>query len=382
MSINIKKIHGSKINLPNHNQNKLNIYTQYNVIYSENIFHAIIISKDLYNLDIYNESDYDDVVRQLIKKKYHNISFDFNNINNFRLLKVLIANNYNMPYIIEESRIKIPTFNLLYSPKLDKITLNYITYMLNQYNSQDKNICQAWATFNKETLLFIRSKITDVNMKGEISGKLIVCETLDEINKVVFEVCRGDKINGGNNEEVDSVESRYNFHTHPICAYKKINTELGWPSYDDYLIFVMAYIFDKQPTHFHWVCTLEGIYVLTIPKDSVELLKALKSKKYNKLEKEIEKYLQKHIDVNKVGFSKKDGKIMGDYLIYDVNSYLQYIENAEYFEIDGVGIKLFDVQFYEWEGNLGLLSNRRMYFSFYYPKVGGNCIMKQEHVRK
>jgi hypothetical protein len=381
MSINIKKSHGSKIDLPYY-PNKLSTYKKFPLIYSKDMFHATIINKELFNLVIYNEDDYDDIVEMLIRKKYYNISFDFNHINDPVLLICLLEHDFNMPYILQDSTLNKPTFNLIYSPKLEPININYISYMLDEYNSQDKKVCKAWATFNKETLLYIKSKIVDEKIKGETSGELMICEAIDEVDKIVFEVCKGNKIKGGNKDEVDSIESRYNFHTHPVCSYKKINTELGWPSYDDYLIFIMAFIFDKKPTHFHWICSVEGIYVLTIPRRSVEVLKVLKVKNYNKLEKNIEKYLQKNVDVNKVGFNKETGILMGDYLIKDVSSYLQYVSNASDFNIDGVDIKLFDIQFFEWGGDLGLLTNDRMYFTFYYPKIGGNCIMKSEHIRE
>lgn len=381
MSIDIQKSHGSKINLPYY-QNELNIYTKHNIIYSENIFHAIIINRELYNLVIYNESDFVDVISTLVLQKYHNINLDFNHINQPDLISSLLSHHYNMPYILESSKIKLPTLNLIYSPNLDIINLPYITYMLEQYNNQDKSVCQAWATFNKSSLKFIQSQILDENVEGEISGELKVCETIDEIDKIVFEICNNDEITGGDKEEVDSIESRYNFHTHPICSYKKINTQLGWPSYDDYVIFVMAFIFDKIPTHFHWICTMEGIYVITIPEESVMCLKELNNKNYHKLEEKFIKYLKEYIDVNKVNFNKDVGIMIGDFLIHDVYSYLHYIELAPKFEIDNTEIRLFDVQFFEWTGDLGLLTNDRMYFEFYYPKINGNCIIKQEHVRK
>jgi len=381
MSISIKKIHGTKLKVP-YDITELNIYKRHNVIYHQNKFHSIIIGKNLYNLVIYNESDYKDVIRLLINNKYENISFDFNHIYQHKLISELLKNFYNMPYIITKSKIKLPTFNFIYKPDLERININYILYMLNQYNRGDNNVCQAWATFNKNTLKFLRNQIVDESIKGEISGKLKICETIDETNKIVFEICHDlSNINGGDYEEVDSIESRYNYHTHPVCSYKKINTELGWPSYDDYLIFVMGYIFDKNPTHFHWICTLEGIYVLTIPEDSVTILKKLKNKNYNELEKKFENYLKKYINVNKSGFNKDKGIIIDDMLINSVDTYLEYVEFAPNFTIDNKNIKLFDIQFFEWEGRLGLLNNERMYFTFYYPKVGGNCIMKQEHIR-
>ena len=122
--------------------------------------------------------------------------------------------------------------------------------------------------------------------------------------------------------------------------------------------------------------------VLTIPEDSIKTLKSLKNKNYNQYEKKIEKYMREHIAINKFNFSKEQGIMVGDVLVNSVESYLECIELAPYFKDGGKEIKLFDVQFFEWEGPLGILTNDRMYFKFYYPKLGGNCLMKKEHTRK
>ena len=78
MSIDIKKTHGSKINLPYY-ENELNLYKKHNIIYSNDIFHAIIINNELYNLVIYNETDFVDVISTLVQQKYHNINLDLKN---------------------------------------------------------------------------------------------------------------------------------------------------------------------------------------------------------------------------------------------------------------------------------------------------------------
>ena len=58
----------------------------------------------------------------------------------------------------------------------------------------------------------------------------------------------------------------YNFHSHPRNAYKKYNVKLGWPSGQDYIGFLLASIEDG--TIFHMVITIEGIYIITLTKDS------------------------------------------------------------------------------------------------------------------
>ena len=239
MEVNITK--GVDTDLSFYYKSELELYKKFDIISSNNIFHAILFIDDgqnvLYNLVVYDEQNYSKVIDYLIQNDYFNINFDFNHINK-EFISELLTNNYNMPYILEESNIFLPVFNLLYNSKIDKIDINYINYMIDEYNNQDKTVCEAWATFNKETLKFLYERIqTD---KKEISGKLAVYETIDEINKIVFEINHTFINNGGNKEEVDSIESKYNFHTHPKVSYYTTNTDLGWPSVDDYIIFILA----------------------------------------------------------------------------------------------------------------------------------------------
>ena len=163
--IKIKKIHGSRFKAPNE-KTELNIYKKYNLIYCENILHCIIIGKKLFNLVVYNESEHEIVLELLIENKYDNISFDFNHIHQRSLIISMLDNFYNMPYILTDSKIQLPTFNFIFKPDLDKININYVVYMLEQYNNGYDSICNAWATFNKKSLQFIRSQITDTNIKG------------------------------------------------------------------------------------------------------------------------------------------------------------------------------------------------------------------------
>ena len=380
MEVNITK--GVDTDLSFYYKSELELYKKFDIISSNNIFHAILFIDDgqnvLYNLVVYDEQNYSKVIDYLIQNDYFNINFDFNHINK-EFISELLTNNYNMPYILEESNIFLPVFNLLYNTKIDKIDINYINYMIDEYNNQDKTVCEAWATFNKETLKFLYERIqTD---KKEISGKLAVYETIDEINKIVFEINHTFINNGGNKEEVDSIESKYNFHTHPKVSYYTTNTELGWPSMDDYIIFILAFIIDENPTHFHWVCTVEGIYVLTIPKESVNDLLELKEENHKSLENDIEEYLLEHIDVNKNNFKKNIGIKKNNMFINSIDSYLHFIQKAKPFHFNNKKIKLFEVTFFDWNGNLGLLNNNRMYFKFYYPKIKGNCIINSEHYR-
>ena len=289
----------------------INIYKNFDILHSE-LFHAIIIPNEdeieLFNLIIYNNKNHDEVISYLINNKFFNINFDLNFIQLYKhIISSLLSKSYNMPYIIndESYTYPLPFINLLYNPDIDIINIQYINYMLKEFEKQDTSICQAWGTFHQPTLNTIYNKI--LNDKGEISGKLNINQTLDESNKIVFEISNQEILFNGDSKEVDSVESTYNFHTHPKQAYFNVagKTDLGWPSVDDYIIFIMAFIYDTTPTYFHWVCTVEGIYLLTIPPETIKVLKSIRQVQMKIFEEDIENYLYDNINIKKEGFRKK-----------------------------------------------------------------------------
>jgi hypothetical protein len=379
---NIRKAKGVDINLPYYNNKELKLYKKYNIIYSEEVFHAIHFDKELYNLVIYNPNNYTKVIKYIINNKYKSINLDFNHLNK-DIINILLEHNYNMPYIFNRSKINLPVINLLYNPTIKKIDITTIDYMFKEYN-KNTDVCEGWATLNNNTLQQLKNIVFNEENKGEMSGKLEISQTFDEIDKIVFEVSH-TILNSGDNKEVKSVESMYNFHTHPKQAYYSCNTNLGWPSSDDFVIFVMGFIMDEISTYFHCICAIEGIYILTIPKKSISKLMSLKRKQYNKLDSDIEKYISKYIDIDKTNYDYKKGKILKregkEYNINSVDAYINYVEDAPLFKIDDISIKLFDIAHYSWTGELGLLKGNRKYFKFYYPKVEGNCIINEEHKR-
>lgn len=383
--MNVEIIPGNNINLSKFYTNSdISLHKHFNIL-SSNLFHAIIINEHdphLYNLTIYKKSDYDSVISYLIKNKYFNINFDINLLHLFNnTISELLIHSYNMPYILTNEDYPFPVINIIYNPDMDPINLQYIHYMINQFLQQDKTMCEGWGTFHQPTLNTIYNRI--LNDKYEISGKLNINQTLDESNQIVFEISNEKIMFNGNHKEVDSVVSSYNFHTHPKESYFSVpnKTELGWPSLDDYIIFIMAFILDEVPTYFHWVCTLEGIYVLTIPPDTIQFIDDLKKNNPKTLEGKIESYIHDHIDVPKKGFRKNIGTKKNNILINSPESYIKAINKAPPFKYNKQQIKLFDITFFKWDGPLGLFNNR-MYFTFYYPKVNGNCLPIHDHLRK
>ena len=333
-----------------------------------------------------NNNNYKDFVSYLIKNNYK-LYFTEEYIDT-KLMTVLLNNNYNMPFISNTKEFKLTTLELVYTPDIKTINKDYIIYMINEYNKGDKVPCKAYGDFDKETLKFFYKSINDPK-SNEISGKLNMSNThvkekLDKAGNIVFTIKKIES-NNGESVEAEQVESRYNFHTHPVNAYIHYNCDLGWPSRDDYIIIIESFLKKKNSTVFHWLCTKEGIYVLSIPEESVLIYQKLKDVKTEK----IEKYIEKNLEIDKLNFKKSIGINIKNFgKINDVYSYIDYINKSQKdnpFSIKYKGttynLKLINIQFFDWYGNLGLLSNLDIQFVFYYPKVGGNCLIMEEHIR-
>ena len=72
--------------------------------------------------------------------------------------------------------------------------------------------------------------------------------------------------------------------------------------------------------------------------------------------------------------------------ITNVKSYLKFIKKAKNFEIMHEGellsFPLVDIQFFDWYGPLGLRETElyRIDFTYFYPKINGNCIINEDHL--
>ena len=66
----------------------------------------------------------------------------------------------------------------------------------------------------------------------------------------------------GHEEGVKIAPGLYNFHSHPRTAYDTHNVKVGWPSAQDYVGFLIAYIEDD--TILHFVTSIEGLYVISM----------------------------------------------------------------------------------------------------------------------
>ena len=371
----------SNLELPLHKNHKMFIIKDENTIVASGIMMG---DNKILNLTFEKEK----AIQYLIDNNYFDLYFTLDYIN-WDVIEKLLKSNYNSPYIVNFKSLPIDTLNLIYNKEMKKCDCNIVRYLLGEYRSSDKTVCKGCATFNKQSLREIRESILDPT-SGEISGKLDIVSTVDEINKPCFEVALKGKVQKGESVEADTVESRYNYHTHPVGAYKIYNCELGWPSKDDYIIFVCSCLKSAVPTMFHCVFTVEGVYILSIPKDSVNELNKFMGKD---LDEKVDEYINRYLEVDKLGFKCSEGIEKKGYpTIRCSKTYIDYLnlrQKKHPFKIKYKGqelsFKLLNVTFCEWDGTCGILNQdpmvKRVYFTYYYPKINGNCVLLEEHVR-
>ena len=395
---------GNKIKLNYYNNFKVKLYNNFDVLLVLNeaniVAFAIHIKINnitkLFNLVIIDIINVNQIIQFLINNKFYDISFDFAHLSYSQsgrdIILPLINNNFNNPLIEENSKIGIQVLNLLYKENQPQTSIEFIKYIIQEYSKGNKTPCKATGVFNNELLDMLFKQIMNPS-SDEISGKLKIDEVVDYRNDIVFEISL-DNYKNGDKVEAELVESRYNFHTHPVSAYAQFNCDLGWPSVDDYWIFVTSTIDKKKPTVFHFVCTKEGIYVLSIPKNSILPLQKLKYRKDIKnivgVDESngglIREYIINNLEVEKANFKMNIGVRKNGVNITNVKSYLKFIKKAKNFEIMHEGellsFPLVDIQFFDWYGPLGLRETElyRIDFTYFYPKINGNCIINEDHL--
>ena len=137
-----------------------------------------------------------------------------------------------------------------------------------------------------------------------------------------------------------AVWSRYNFHTHPLKAYKNNNVSNGWPSGQDYLAFLKL----DNHTIFHTVVAIEGIYIISLSKRC-----------YIKLRDIDKKYIKKEFKI--------DHK---ENLYYE--EYVNLINNKTY---KNTNKPIFHIKFFRWP-------DATKHFEVYYIKTNNKCLATEE----
>ena len=185
----------SNLELPLHKNHKMFIIKDENTIVASGIMMG---DNKILNLTFEKEK----AIQCLIDNNHFDLYFTLDYIN-WDVIEKLLKSNYNSPYIVNFKSLPIDTLNLIYNKEMKECDCNIVRYLLDEYRSSDKTVCKGCATFNKQTLKEIRKSILDPT-SGEISGKLDIVSTVDEINKPCFEVALKGKVQKGEGKRTEN----------------------------------------------------------------------------------------------------------------------------------------------------------------------------------
>jgi len=187
--------------------------------------------------------------------------------------------------------------------------------------------------------LFIENVIPKLMESDEISGSLkinnqqtrkITLLTGEEVVNSgqcrsgcnnVFQI-NNSKITNGKGETAEMILKRAGYHTHPESAYSNHNCDLGWPSADDYVTFLETFL--GYNTVLHIVITLEGFYIITIPYKTINVMESLSSNDAKDL---LLNAVRKFINIDKNGFTMKDGHVKNNVNVHDPKSYQKFVNS-------------------------------------------------------
>jgi hypothetical protein len=228
-------------------------------------------------------------------------------------------------------------------------TLNKVRHLVENYTNE-KN-CSLYAKLSKKAVSFLKTaskKGITVNKDGsksqkELTGELEIEKVVRQGEKIIYiiDVNRGS-IESGDEEDVNVVATRYNFHSHPEEAYVRHSVEKAWPSVTDYL----GYLKLGKNTIFHCVATLEGVYIINFGKHWG-----------NRLKEVSRKFVSKHYDINHK-------------MHYSPEVYIQKINKILF-----KGYPIYVLHFFRWE-------NAEAVFKVDFPFIQNSCLVSQEIVDK
>jgi hypothetical protein len=291
-------------------------------------YNYIIINKEMCEITT-PKDDFIHLIVQTIQSNFKDVTEILVSIpvKNKRLIQKYSENQFGNPYIHHKN------ICLVRQPyNITKTSPNYIKYIVKH---TEMNYCTISVQLSDNSINYLKTLCNNIDSQKEIAGNMYV-KKID--NNLIHTVEINNKsIIQGDDFGVDIVEGLYNFHSHPINAYKKYNVKLGWPSGQDYVGFLLASIEDG--TVFHMVITIEGIYIITLTKDSAVS---------NFLDKKIGEFIKKNYN-----FCYKEG-----------NTILWYLNKVN--SIKYKNKLLFNVQFLYW-------TDANKIFTLPYTKIHNNC---------
>ena len=152
-------------------------------------------------------------------------------------------------------------------------TRGEINYVLAEFENR-AGTCQMQVCLTAEAIGYLRDlqKIgMSLNSDGSITQKEMAgnlkCEEVDN-DLVHYLGVDYNSLLMGKEMGVSIAPGMYNFHSHPKGAYETAKVEFGWPSAQDYVGFLMAFLEDD--TILHLVTTLEGLYIMSMSEYCLE----------------------------------------------------------------------------------------------------------------
>jgi len=253
-----------------------NIYGTYDIVYN--------IKKKI--CEIRHAIDNDSHLKEVINILYKFFPKDFyiwSGIIPYKKSEQYIQMGFNSPYkcIISPLKYKSITSGIAFiklndpKNKLDVTSVkNNLEHIFKKNTS--KQACKIYVCFTQPTIDYLKKLNNQSNkLKKEQAGAFDVKQIHKKNNKIIFELKeKHDSVISGDEEAVDAVKGRYNFHTHPKHCYVINNVKNGWPSSSDYVAFIEL----AGKTILHIVVTLEGIYTISFAPNWVGKNKKIDTK--------------------------------------------------------------------------------------------------------
>lgn len=178
---------------------------------------------------------------------------------------------------------------------------NDIDYVLQQYRLR-KSQCNMLAKFTDHAISVLQHLPRHKNV--EHAGEMKIGHSHNIDGNIIYDVdIVPHTVMKGDNEKIEVINKKYNFHTHPHEAYIRNGMKYAWPSVHDYIGFLDAATISG--TIFHIVSTLEGVYIISVSEKYVNKLHKVEKSyidKYYRCKKNSKKSPQMYIDhINKIG---------------------------------------------------------------------------------
>lgn len=152
-------------------------------------------------------------------------------------------------------------------------SIGEIRYVISEFEKKT-GACEMQIALTPDAIRYLRDLQqigVTMNKDGTMSQKEIagnlVCNSVDsdlvhnlgiDYNSMII----------GSEMGVPIAPGLYNFHSHHRQAYSRAKVKYGWPSAQDYVGFLMAFLEDN--TILHLVTSIEGLYLLTMSEYSIE----------------------------------------------------------------------------------------------------------------